>query len=100
MAKIKELKPSDIQEDSAIIINKKPVIFDFILLFLIGVPFVFLILFGNVDIKSSSSRNQGLTNSWQNISPAFSNQSGAPNVSPSPDKIIPTLPLSGTGKSQ
>jgi hypothetical protein len=100
MTKSKKIKLSEINENSTIISNKKPVFFDYILIFFIAVPFIILIFFGNVDIKSSNSSNQDLTNSWQKVSPAFSNESEAPKVAPSRDKIIPTFPLNTYGKLQ
>ncbi|SRR5258708_18128 len=100
MAKRKEIIQNDINKNSAIISNNKPAIFDYILLLLIAAPFIILVLYGNQSIKSNSSSNQGLTNSWQHVSPAFSNETDTPNVAPSPDKILPTFPLSTSGKLQ
>lgn len=97
MAKKKEIVQSDKDKNSVIISNKKPAIFDYILLLLIAAPFIILVLYGNQDIKSNSSSNQGLTSSWQNASPAFSNETDIPKVAPSPDKILPTFPLGKSG---
>jgi len=61
---------------------KRPVLFEVILLLLLAIPFILLILNGNV--QTSNSGNQSLTNSWQDVSPAFSKLTPTPFITSSP----------------
>lgn len=74
--------------------NKKKVIIDVILLIFLATPFLILTLNGNVEKTPNNSSKQSLTNSWQNVSPAFSSVNTSLAIAPSPITFIPTYPPS------